>query len=1154
MSPNIDTLFKSAYEKLLAVTRSFFLIRVSVKLVDLLFYALVVLLSFIVIEYVLDLSTALRYSFWAIIAGLSLYLAMRHILPNLRKALRPDDAELYQVSRQIGKHEPQVEDSLINFLQIYRDQGVASQPILKNLSLKQLYQKFSDHDFRSILSWTPMRRPLNRVLFCCGGFLLAFLALPGPTTQAVLKLLYPNRSFEQPLPVTLTNSSGDQLVLKNEPLTLRGHYEGVAPHKLWLVVRRTEVVGDSATAERLEIPLNTGKQFQYEMNHVKHGFTYWFEGRVNASAFRNRIATSNSGSVSVKERPFIRELQVKLTYPRYTRLAPQLLPQNNGEITALRGTSVNINIEANKRLKRAYLQFETADENGESRSVEVELNPSENRASGQFVVEKDGQYQVIVEDSDGINNYQPVQYAVFALNDEKPFIEIAKPGEDVDIGDSFDLPLLINLRDDFGFSRLLLKGNHVRSGSSGDTVAFEREITFQRLDANRAIAEYSWDLRKFYMVAEDYIEYYAQVYDNDRITGPKTARSKTYIVRLPSLLDILEGTDETLAEQLQETEDLSGDTEELLKKLEEINREMKRENELTWERKKEIQEQLDRQKSTMEKLQEIQQEMQEMVEQLDNQKLLSPETLEKYFDLQKMMQEMATPELLEAMEKLQKAMENSDMEELKDAMEQFQLTMEEFEERIERTHELFKKVQMEQKMDELVSMMNKLAEEQQEINEQLASENLNQEQQEQLANQENNLQKNTDFFEEKLQEAQEMFSEEMAEIAQELQEAQQYMDQQQLQEQMQQMQQQMQQQQTQQAQQSGEQIQQQMQQMQSKMQQAQSQMQQQQKQELMQAMQRVQQNMLRTSFQQEQLMERANNADMASSQLNDIARQQAQIRENTQQMINDVLDISKETFFMPPQMSKVMDQISEQMAEALQSLADRNPRAAGRSQQNAMGGLNQAIMSMQGAMNQMSQSGSGTGFQEFMEAMAQMAGQQGQLNQQTMGMMQQQGQGQQGQQGEQGQQPGGRSTAQLQAQQEMIRRSLEQLNQQQGQRGDVLGNLGDLGEEMQRVIEDLKKQRIDPKVIQRQQKILSRMLDAQKSVREREYSKKRQAERDNPGLAKSPPRLKQDIINRENELRKAMLEALKEGYSQEYREFIKSYYEILSRQQTGGSE
>ena len=108
-----------------------------------------------------------------------------------------------------------------------------------------------------------------------------------------------------------------------------------------------------------------------------------------------------------------------------------------------------------------------------------------------------------------------------------------------------------------------------------------------------------------------------------------------------------------------------------------------------------------------------------------------------------------------------------------------------------------------------------------------------------------------------------------------------------------------------------------------------------------------------------------------------------------------------------------------------------------------------------------------------------------------------------------------------------------------GSRRDVLGRLDEMGEEMDKVVDDLRNQKLDRKVLERQQRILSRLLDAQKSVREREYSRKRMAEREDSGTAASPPPLKEEMLERENELRKELLNSMKEGYSPEYKEFIK---------------
>ncbi len=1126
--------YREFYRYIVDAYRKYSAVLASTQVLRLLFAGLLLLLLFIGAELLFDLSAPVRMGWWVLFSGLIVYWAAIYFFPLLRRMMRPSEQQLDRFSRNLGELAPEVADDIVNFLQLSRGKGIAGHPALRELSLGQLYEKIRNIPVKDLITAEPLKKPALR-----SGVLLAFLFLllavsPASVSLAVQKLLHPTQSFRQPLPITLLNDHPTLEVLKNDPVTLSGHYRGLPPVKLWLVIENRDPEKGQVETQRISISRGNGVEFAHQISHVREGFRYWFEAQAPVAGFKNDLAVSDTGEVIVKERPYVRELQAKLTYPAYTRLPEVLLPPNSGEITALKGSRVRLEIEANKRLARAWLAFRD--------SATAPLTVRENRASGTFIVEKDNQYQVLVEDREQIGNYQPVTYSIFALSDERPFVEISKPGRDLDLADRFVVPVLINLRDDFGFSRLQIKGRHIRAGASGDTVEFTTPLSYQMLDQNTAIAQFDWDLAPLYMIPDDYIEYYAEVYDNDRVSGPKRGQSRTFIIRLPSLMDILTETDQQLSEKLEETEELKEAAEKLREKLEEINREMKREKELSWERKKEIEEQLARQQETQEKLEQIQKELEKVISNLDQQQMLSPETLQKYLELQEMISELATPELKEAMEKLQKALENQDMEQVRKAMENFQLSVEEFEQRIERAHELFKQVHLEQKMDELANLADKLVQEQQEINREAKKEDLSESERKQLADKEGNVEKNTEFFKEKLDEAAQEFQQEMAEIAQQLEEAREFAEEQQLSEQMQQMQQEMQEGQMQEAQKRGEKLESQLEMLQSMMQQAQQNMNQTMKEELFQAMQKVQQDMLRSSFQQEQLMKRSRDADVASSQVTDIARKQARMRENTENIIRQMLEISKKTFFISPQMSQILSALRNEMGDALEQLENRNTGNAARSQRQAMALFNQAIMSMQSSMNQLAQSNSASGFQEMMEQLQQMAGQQGELNQQSMAMMPQPGGGQQGSQ------PSPESLARLAAQQEMIRRSLESLNRQQGERSDVLGRLGKLGEEMQKVIDDLRKQQLNPRVIERQQRILSRLLDAQRSVREKEHSKKRQAEREESVLAKSPPQLRQEMIDRENRFRKEMLNALKEGYSAEYKEYIKNYYELLSRQ------
>ncbi len=1128
---SIEQLYSKAYKDLLAVNRKSSLLNLTRTLLYVALFTASLLLLYVLMDLAFSISVPVRISFWVILFGALAMVVIRYVIPELRRAYAPVDSELFDLARQIGKQDDEVQDAIINFLQIYDTRKPDGGNAFRSLSLKQLYQTFRETDFFSIISPAILKRPAVRLLGLAGVFLLLMGIAPANVSESLLKVLQPTKSFEKPLPISLENTSGSMSVLKNESVTLAGTYDGVAPHRLWLVLETALLDSDSNSTDRIALPVTAGKRFNYELNHVKNSFRYWFEAELNLADFHDRPANSTVGEVAVKDRPFVRHLQVKVTPPAYTRLPARLLPPNDGEVSALKGTRITVDIEANKKLAEAMLLFDD--------DASLAMDVVENRGKGSFLVKEDGTYRVHIADQDSISNYKPVQYSVFALQDEMPFVEITEPGQDLELGNELAIPLLISLRDDYGFRQLKLAGHHIHAGGDGDTTAFSIPLTYQLIDPQRAVSEHAWDLTPFYLIPDDYIEYYAEVIDNDRVTGPKVARSKTFVVRLPSIIEILERSDQEISESLEETDDLRKETEKLREKLEEINREMLREKELTWERQQEIQAQMEKQKQAVEKLDEIRENIEQLTSNLQKQDMLSEETLEKFMELQKMYEELATPQMLEAMEKMQKALEESDMKQLKSAMEQMQMSVEEFEKRIERTHELFKQVEMEQQMDELVNMAEKLAEEQQSVNEELQKEDLSDAQKEQLANKEEALEKNADYFEEKLDQSSKEFEEMMAKTAEELEKAREFMEQQEVPEQMQQMSQQMQQNEMQEAQQSGENLQQQLNMMQSMMQQAQQNMNQAQKEQLMMAMQKVQQDMLRSSFEQEKILERSRQSDMASSQLNDLARSQAQMRENTTNMMSQLMDISKQTFFISPQMSQIMTSLMENMESSLENLANRNPRGASQFQSRAMSDFNRAIMSMQSSMSQMQQAGSASGFQEMMQQLQQMAGQQGQLNQETMGMMPQLGQNGK---------PTPEQLGRLAAQQQMIQEAMEKMNQEMGNRGDVLGRLGEIGDEMEKVVDDLRQQRLDPKVVQRQQQILSRLLDAQKSVREKEHSRKRQSEREAPSLAKSPPQLKKELVERENELRKELLNALKEGYSSEYKEYIKTYYDILSRQ------
>ena len=189
-------------------------------------------------------------------------------------------------------------------------------------------------------------------------------------------------------------------------------------------------------------------------------------------------------------------------------------------------------------------------------------------------------------------------------------------------------------------------------------------------------------------------------------------------------------------------------------------------------------------------------------------------------------------------------------------------------------------------------------------------------------------------------------------------------------------------------------------------------------------------------------------------------------------------------------------------------------------------------------MEMMSSASSSTGFEQYMEQLQKMAGRQGQLNQESLNFFQSnQGSLSMEQQGQ---------LRRMAAEQKALQEAMENLSNEMQNRSDLLGNLDHMANEMGEVVKDLQTLNIDRKTIDRQQKILSRMIDAQKSVREKEYSKKRLAEVGKQYRRKSPDDYTNSEDPRLKQLNLDLNRALQEGFNPDYEKLIEEYFRALN--------
>ena len=138
---------------------------------------------------------------------------------------------------------------------------------------------------------------------------------------------------------------------------------------------------------------------------------------------------------------------------------------------------------------------------------------------------------------------------------------------------------------------------------------------------------------------------------------------------------------------------------------------------------------------------------------------------------------------------------------------------------------------------------------------------------------------------------------------------------------------------------------------------------------------------------------------------------------------------------------------------------------------------------------------------------------------------------------------------QMLSQQQGVRKSLQELMEEMAQSGSKkLSDMSGIGQDMDEVIKDLKQRRYTRKTQDRQQRILSRMLDSQKSMTQRGKKEERLAETASQIVnLTGPSGLPEDLGQRHSLTSEALNQAMQAGYTQEYVTMIRRYFNALSQ-------
>ena len=1071
---------------------------------------------------------------WFIITGFSLGLllsaAVTFRVLKLTKEGKISGSSDEDIARKIGRDNPRLGDRLLNALQLMRltDEDGFSRELV-NKSINTVENSLSKVSLKNSIDRTVQNKFAKALVMISVIIAVFFWLSPHRLSEAALRLTMPNKSFNPELPFEVTVMPGDMEVIKGDTLLLAAAVTGtLIPSEMFIEIR------DKFGVKSHSIKTEDDIHFHFEFPDVAGSFSYRFYAK-DPKVLKSWVNySSEEYNVGVINRPYVQHLRVRLDYPDYSKLETRVTEGNIGEINALKGTRASVSIISSKPLHSASIAF--------SEGHEVTLETEGSSARGSFVIARNSGFHIELEDQMGIINLNPIDYSITALRDEFPVISLLEQSEQFDLDASMQVPMIIRIDDDFGLSEV---GVALRIKNKFTDIADSLfEIIAVPLPVNSGNSIELFHLLKlsdFDLAPRDVVEYFAYAYDNDTVTGLKIGRTRLFYARFPSLAELYDRIEDDNRDVEEIAEETIREAKELQEAIKEISDDIKKNPDLDWAKLQRIEETLTKQQDLEEKLSSISEKLGEIIEEAENNDLLSKETMEMYIELQNLFQDISSPELLAAMEKLREAILSLDQNDMARAIEDFKISQERFMKELVRTLEIFKRVQIEQKIDEIIERMEKLSEIQEKISKETdflkkGDENSLKE----LAQKEKNVSDELSEISDVMKDLENLAGEFPELPTKTIAELQKEMESGKLPKQIESAKRSMSEENISASQIDSKSASDEMKIMLQKLYKLGEEIRAKQLEEVLAGFQKIIQKAIQLSKYQEDLNLESKNLKSNSPNLDEITSRQESFRRDLVNIVEDLVELSNKTFGISPSVARSIGKTSGAMSKAVENLTQRNVSGSVKSQQDALGGLNETILSLRGAMSQLSASGSGTGFEQYMQQLQQMAGAQGRLNAETLNLMQ--GQGRAGNRG---------AMRRLAARQEQIRRSLEKMRKEMAGKHEVPGRLDGIAREMEQIIKELQKRRVSRKTIQRQQRILSRLLDSQKSMRERDKSKKRKSKTAVDLVHQGPLGLPENLGERGELLNRELMNAMREGYSRDYQDLIRGYFDLLRSNQVG---
>ena len=1081
------------------------------------FVSILAFLIYVLLEYFSYFTPTVRkVLFFSYLAVFALLLVFFLLIPLFKYFGLGRQLSREQIAKMVGSYFPEIDDKLLNLLQLQDqlEQGDYKSYELLETAIQTKTAQLKPFPFVKAIRFENTTRYLKWAVIPILIFVLIFSIKSEVITEPTKRIVNYSQEYEKPAPYYIELLNKKLTTFQNDDFTIRMKIEGEElPNELYIVYNK----------KNYKCVKDNNSEFSYTFTNLRQNTDFQlYTDEVNSQTY----------TIEVLPKPVTIGFSMHLKYPSYLNKNEEVL-DNVGTASVPEGTKISWQFYTKNTDSIEFIY----------QDHEMNLSSENDNFAAALTVHASFDYS-IVNKNKFYTSKDTLNHSISVIKDLYPEIYVESRV------DSFFIDRYYfkgNIKDDYGFSNLYFV--YSKFDDKGQVIQSNVKVPIQ-IEKNAVIQDfyYSFEAAMFELSPGYSMAYHFEVYDNDGVNGSKMSKTGQFDYKVKTQEEIDKELDRTSTQAKSDMDNLMKESSQIMKDIEKMNRQLKETNNPSWQDKKKMEELLNKFNELKNQLQEMKKQ-QSMNNQLENQyKNYSEDILKKQQELEQRMDELLSDEMKNMLQQIQQMMENMNKDQMQNSIDKMKMDAKDINQTLDQQLQLYKELEMEKKVNEFLDKTRQLSQDEKNLSIQTQKKDISKEN---LQKQQQEIQQRYDELKKDLKEIKELNKEleqpnklsntdslQQA-LEQDLNDAQQQLDK------------------NNRSKASGSQksASEKMEELADKLEQDMNESELEEVTEDIAVLRQILDNLVQISFDQEDVMKMTQRLSPRSSNYTNHIAKQNVVKNNMKMIEDSLLALARRQLSVKPFITKEVSKINNYIQSVYAGFDARNPKKAAQDQQFALTSMNNLSLMLAESMQEMKQkqseckskckkAGNGScnkpgGKGKSKKTRAKELQQQ--LNRQMEAMkrsMEQQGKQQQGQSG---QQQWSEQFAKMAAQQEAIRKMMQDYqNQLKSENGVGDASLDKLIEEMQKTEKELVNRTLSDQTLIRQKDIETRMLESEKADRKQDEEKKRESTEGRDILNANPP--KDWNLDKTKQSQQEMLRTVPVNLNYYYKEKVNNYF------------